>query len=213
MHTTPVQDLITAAKGLGILGALRLLFVWGAKAWPAVTGYLKSDKQTALDARRVIVEETKAAASVHDTEAERIIKAQSALDAGMSAFMDRLSKRVDNQDAKIDVLEKRLVDEVEARKMAGISAEVAHIRADEIDKRRAVAIVEVAELRQQNNNLRALLADADKIRDADQVQIQALMLKIERNNQHIKAMETSLAEFKTSTFEITGIMKGNENNE
>lgn len=209
MNST-VHDLITAAKGLGILGLLRLLFVWGAKVWPTALGYLRGDKQTALDARRVIVEETKAAAAVHDTEADRIIRAQSTLDAGMSAFMDRLSKRIDDQDSKIDVLEKRLADEVEARKLAGLSAEVAHMRADEIDKRRAQAIVQVAELRQQNNSLTALLADADKTHTMDQKQIQELRLKIDQDNQRILAMEKSLKDFEDGTFEMKRVEKGNE---
>lgn len=189
------NEAANALKTLGVLGLLRLAWSGAVKAGGWIAALRKRRESASLDEQRMLAEK-----NTHD--ADLFQKRREALDQTMDDFMERMEQRVVQQDAKIDRLEQRVADEEEARRLAYLSADAAHVRADEADRSRDQAIYELGVLKRTNEELSKQLSLAAQARAEDQATIALLRRQMHDNEIRIAELTERISHFETGTFQM-----------
>jgi hypothetical protein len=213
-HMNSIEHgIVDALKGLGIVasgaGVARLAWLGASRLWGWLPGYIKGERQQAIDVRKVVVEERKLEQVSTQAESDRIQKAQALLDGGFTTLIATCQGQIKNLADDLERVKVRLSTEEELRRMAALSADAAHIRADEADIQRLRALTEIATLRKENTSLRKVVAEAtqsardDRTLIAEQkIALAQMSARIEENNVKIAELQAKLDSFETGTFEM-----------
>lgn len=211
------HEALGGLKALGLVGVLRLCWPRLVRGYRWAVGQVTNRQQQQIETQKVEIqqqsvqiERQKIEHTAEQDEAVRLLEHQKILDAKTFGFIEQIQKRLDAQDKKIDGLESDLRAEVERRTFAGLTAEAAHIRADEADKRadesdraRVLAMAELAELRRANVGMTQQLLEATAQRDQDKLTIAKLGRHIEDNMMRIRDLEDRLSLFEHGEFTLT----------
>lgn len=225
--TTLYEALAVLLSSLGGVGLLKLLWptlIKGA-AWLASYPRRKAtesaeakraeaeSRRADAETKRVEIDATRVGQDERISEATLLAKKAQSLDERTMSLMTHLEARITSQDQSITRIEARLAEESEKRELAMLSAQAAHIRADEADESRQAALSELASLRTLNAELQQQLDEAKSAavaqaranaaeRARDRQTIESLQEHLSENFARIGELEQKIHELEHGTFEM-----------
>lgn len=186
-----------AAKALGILGVLRYLWHIAPKAY----ALWQARQKQGNDARQATVSESRL-----EHEKESKVGDQALLFAHeLREELREQRQRTDRLEEKADLLKQQVEEESEQRKIAWLSVEAAHMRADEADKTRDQALKEMRQLQSTNGELEQRLQEMTTLRAEDQKTISLLQWQIADNNARIDELQAKLDHFEHTAYQLTPV--------
>jgi chromosome segregation ATPase len=121
------------------------------------------------------------------------------VDRKTMGLITSLQRQVESQEERLSHLSTRIAQVEEAGRMSELTAQAAHIRADNSDEKYRAAKRELDILRADNARLTDQVREAAAAKEADQSVIAELRLHIQENMSRIESLELELSKHRRAT--------------